>query len=78
MVLIIVLMQMVLEIAINILDNGSSNIIKAPEMKKTCNLLDETGIYKVTIDADSEVKSLTAVTASPILGFDFRCSVFSW
>ena len=30
----------------------------------------ETGIYKVTIDADSEVKSLTAI-ASPIFGFDF-------
>ena len=30
----------------------------------------ETGIYKVTIDDTSEIKSLTAV-ASPIFGFDF-------
>ncbi len=29
-----------------------------------------TGIYKVTIDATSEIKSLTAV-ASPIFGYDF-------
>ena len=48
----------------------SSNIIKAPGDEENMQFTGETGIYKVTIDADSEVKSLTAI-ASPIFGFDF-------
>lgn len=48
----------------------SSNIIKAPGDVENMQFTGETGIYKVTIDADSEVKSLTAV-ASPIFGYDF-------
>ena len=46
--------------------------ILSPETSEKENIIfsGDTGIYKVTIDATSEIKSLTAV-ASPIFGYDF-------
>ena len=49
---------------------ASSNIIKAAGDDENMKFTGDTGIYKVTIDATSEIKSLTAV-ASPIFGYDF-------
>lgn len=49
---------------------ASSNIAKADGDDENMKFSGTTGIYKVTIDATSEIKSLTAV-ASPIFGYDF-------
>jgi hypothetical protein len=49
---------------------ASSNIAKADGDDENMKFSGTTGIYKVTIDATSEIKSITAV-ASPISEYDF-------
>ena len=49
---------------------ASSNIAKADGDDENMKFSGTTGIYKVTIDATSEIKSITAV-ASPIFEYDF-------
>lgn len=49
---------------------ASSNIAKADGDDENMKFSGTTGIYKLTIDATSEIKSITAI-ASPIFGYDF-------